>query len=532
MTDKNTLPPAPAARVVFFSGVAGESRRFRCAHPAAMLAARDWSTAVYHLEDVPGLEVIDDSGLVILHRMPYSGYTLGLLRRAAERKIPVAYDIDEPLFSREAVNELSAGGAAAAPAESEYFSPVALPARLRTLLLLVGRLLTGTGGMREQLRELGLDAALLPDGLAEDEFALLQAAAAARPAGDGKIRLLVHTGASAHDLDFAELAEPLRWCLEKYPQVGMVAVGPRQLPAALRESFAGRMVRHACPAAEEYAKIIAATDIHLVPLRDSRGNRGRSINRYLDAAAAGLATIASPVGEYAGLTDGENVRFARSADDWRAALGELIEQPPMRARMAAAAAAWVRAERLPARLAANLLAVVEQLRSGCDPAPPERYAIPDTEVKLAQEELHYYQRRLATLAERVRIAEEESRARTAGLEHYHGLWREAQTARELQVNIAHGLEEQLRVRNAELSALQAELAAARAARDRAAQAAARHEQESAAAASATRAAREQFSRPPAATENITSFPRATTWHRLCQWVRSALPGGPRDADQR
>jgi hypothetical protein len=123
-------------------------------------------------------------------------------------------------------------------------------------------------------------------------------------------------------------------------------------------------------------------DIALAPLRDSPFNRAKSGLKFLEYAAIGAAGIFSDVPAYAGVVEpGVSGLLARTADDWQAALGRLIEDAELRLRLALAAQAAVRqrwllsaqasrwaevyetAARLPAgeRLPAAAVAVLDRL---------------------------------------------------------------------------------------------------------------------------------------------------------------------------
>jgi glycosyltransferase involved in cell wall biosynthesis len=77
-------------------------------------------------------------------------------------------------------------------------------------------------------------------------------------------------------------------------------------------------------------------DIGIAPLEDTEFNRCKSPLKFFDCCALGLAAVCSDVAPYRGvLRDGVNgLRVADSPQAWHAALARLIEDEPLRDRLA------------------------------------------------------------------------------------------------------------------------------------------------------------------------------------------------------
>ncbi|HVN76459.1 MAG TPA: glycosyltransferase [Thermoanaerobaculaceae bacterium] len=85
---------------------------------------------------------------------------------------------------------------------------------------------------------------------------------------------------------------------------------------------------------------LAGCDVGLAPLADDLWTRGKAAYRCVQYAAAGLPTVASPVGANSEVVaDGVTGLWATSPDDWRRALSRLCGDAALRRRMGAAARA-------------------------------------------------------------------------------------------------------------------------------------------------------------------------------------------------
>jgi hypothetical protein len=83
---------------------------------------------------------------------------------------------------------------------------------------------------------------------------------------------------------------------------------------------------------------LAACDVGLAPLTDDAWTRGKGAYRSIQYAAAGLPTVASPVGANCEVvTPGETGLFAITPQEWRAALTTLGSDVNLRRRLGAAA---------------------------------------------------------------------------------------------------------------------------------------------------------------------------------------------------
>jgi len=95
---------------------------------------------------------------------------------------------------------------------------------------------------------------------------------------------------------------------------------------------------------ETQADDLAEADIGLAPLPDNRFTRGKCGFKVLQYSAAGLPTVASPVGVNARyVRDGETGFHAHDSTQWVDKIARLVENPPLRVQMGRKARADVEA---------------------------------------------------------------------------------------------------------------------------------------------------------------------------------------------
>jgi len=97
---------------------------------------------------------------------------------------------------------------------------------------------------------------------------------------------------------------------------------------------------------EDYLPKLADVGAHfgLAPLEDNAFNRGKSDVKFLEYAACGYASLLSPVGEYAELSEGAH-RILVPDNGWEEAISRAIESPALMDQMGRQAQEWVRQNR-------------------------------------------------------------------------------------------------------------------------------------------------------------------------------------------
>jgi len=86
---------------------------------------------------------------------------------------------------------------------------------------------------------------------------------------------------------------------------------------------------------------IGGFDIGIAPLADIAWNHARSDIKLKEYAASGVPWLASPVGPYLGLGEGEGGRLVPD-DGWFEALDRLVSRPRERRKLSKKASAWAK----------------------------------------------------------------------------------------------------------------------------------------------------------------------------------------------
>jgi predicted O-linked N-acetylglucosamine transferase (SPINDLY family) len=97
---------------------------------------------------------------------------------------------------------------------------------------------------------------------------------------------------------------------------------------------------------EQYLDALGSCDIGLLPLGPTPFNRMKSDLKFLEHAGHGVTALASPTVYEGSIIDGQTGLLFRDANEFETKLRALIEDVPLRRRLATAAYAWAKNERL------------------------------------------------------------------------------------------------------------------------------------------------------------------------------------------
>ncbi|WP_227000219.1 glycosyltransferase family protein [Phenylobacterium soli] len=178
------------------------------------------------------------------------------------------------------------------------------------------------------------------------EVAVFPNAAFALPAPERKAARRVFFGALNRTAAGVEAARALGPLAKARADVEFVVVADREVFEAL-----GAANATFSPALDyqAYLDLLRTCEIALSPLGDSAYEACKSDLKFIEAAANGAVTIASPTVYAATIRDGVTGLIARAPEDWPRLLQRLLDDAALRQRLAGAAHDYVRGERLFAR---------------------------------------------------------------------------------------------------------------------------------------------------------------------------------------
>ena len=140
-----------------------------------------------------------------------------------------------------------------------------------------------------------------------------------------------------------EVARSLAPVVAEFPDVEFVVLGDRAVFDALPTA---NKVYEDYLAYEAYLARMAACAVSLSPIEAGPGRETKSDAKFLDAARAGVVTIASPLIYDRVIRHGENGLLARSLADWAPLLRRALADPAASRAMGRRAWDYVRAERM------------------------------------------------------------------------------------------------------------------------------------------------------------------------------------------
>jgi len=335
-------PSAPAlAQGRRFVAIVGDlnlpqCKKYRVEQLAAFWQAQGVSCDFSHYEDLPrAVRLMNQATHLIEYRLQSNAMTEMLRYEARRLKLPVLYDIDDPLFSI-AAYETYGNMVALDPWLKQNF--LAEAPKYLTMMNGADLMTMSTPGLADHaalhsprpvfLRRNFADAATLKDGAA---------AMARRAAPDGLFRVCFASGSQGHEVDFAEIAEPLAAFILAKPNRRLRLLGHFEtghLPEGLKERC--EVMPFSDYAA--YLDNLASADCAVMPLADDVFNQCKSAVRVIDAHSVGVPSIVGPVSDMSQMIeDGVTGFVAHSQDAWSTALDTLATDAKARTAMGRAA---------------------------------------------------------------------------------------------------------------------------------------------------------------------------------------------------
>lgn len=360
-------------RVLFASGIDGFCHRYAVLHWAEQLATQDVASTVRAHTDPRLAWDLATHDVLVLYRVPDGAFVRHILAQARTLGRPAVFAVDD-LIVDPALTDPPPIRGRDADERRLWHDGVA---RYRRTLEACDAFLATSAPLQATGDAAGTRSYLHRAGLSAREIALGAAArgtSAPRERAVG-VRLGYFSGTATHDADLATIAPALRAVLQRHPTARLVVVGPVALAPVL-DDCAAQIERAPLVAWPELPARIAEVDVNLAPLvwRDPFVAAKGAV-KYLEAAAVGVPTVASPTDAYRdAIRDGETGLLASDVAEWEVALAALIADAARRRRLGDAARADVALRFSPAAQGAALHAiladVVAQHRPAAVPAAP------------------------------------------------------------------------------------------------------------------------------------------------------------------
>ena len=326
-------------RVVFVSGTAGDTRRFRCDYAAEQLRHVGAETDVLAWEDGASLADVrlGDADCLVLHRLEWDEGVEELLTRAGERGVPSVFDTDDLVFDADAAVSWFVG--LGAEGRRGSFD------RQRRTLAACDAATVSTRPLARFARAVNSRVAVTPNAAGVEMLREGEAARVAREGVSVDPPLITYlSGTPTHDRDVLDAADGLVTLLETFPDAHLLVVGYLELDERF-DPFAERLERRRFQPRERLPGLLARSTVAIAPLE--RGNpfaQAKSCLKYLEAALVATPTVATDAPDFVrAIGHGDNGLLVRRPSDWADALATVLAMPEYAASVGRRAYADVRA---------------------------------------------------------------------------------------------------------------------------------------------------------------------------------------------
>ncbi|MFK7837004.1 MAG: glycosyltransferase [Sulfitobacter sp.] len=313
-----------------------QCRKYRVEQLAAFWRARGVEFEFTHYQDVQRATRIMQTATHLMEYRLQADTASEMLRYEAHRlRLPILYDLDDPLFSVSAY-ETYGNMDVLDPAAKAHF----LNDAPKYLSMMNGAdvVSVSTPGMATHLGLYSNRPVYLRRNFADTPTleAGTRAMQEERPT-DGIFRVAFASGSQGHEADFAEILAPLTEFILEDRNRRLMLIGhfnPKHFPKALVPQIEPTKFT----SYERYLSTLRRADCAVMPLCDDIFNSCKSGVRVIDAAAVAVPSIVGTVGDLPELVMHEATGFiAKGAADWTTSLRALADDPSAAVHMGQAA---------------------------------------------------------------------------------------------------------------------------------------------------------------------------------------------------
>lgn len=319
-----------------------QCRKYRVEQPDELWRTAGVDYAYAHYQDVQRcVSILQDATHVMYYRLQSNDLTRMYTYEARRLRLPILYDLDDPLFSISAYATYE--NMKALPPEMKAHFLAEAPKYLDTMMT-ADLISVSTPSLQAHTR-LYLPTPVYCRRNFADRVTLQAGALVKREATQldnktdtkGGFRVAFASGSQGHEVDFAVIQDDLTAFLEADPARTLVILGhfdKALLPADLRD----QIETHAFSNYTAYLRTLATVDCAVMPLTDDIFNRCKSGVRVIDAAAVSVPSLVGTVSDMVHMVeDSITGRVLPPQASWYDALEDLAQDPEVARAMGAAA---------------------------------------------------------------------------------------------------------------------------------------------------------------------------------------------------
>lgn len=346
-------------KILFLSGVKGDTRRYRTFHPYEQLRLAGVDCQIAHITDPRLREKARRASVVILHRVAMDRYVESLLADWQQRGALLMLDVDDLVFDPQAFRWINSPDFSDPLRAALYQEEMH---RQRLTFDACQAVIASTEFLAGHVRQQGKPAWVHRNAFSLEMLNRAEAAYRSRPDRTDRVVIGYASGTPTHDEDFALVKPALKKLLLQHPQAEVWIIGPLD-PGKDWGNLAPRIRRLPLVSWRELPEYLVQFDINLAPLvMDNPFAQSKSEIKYMEAALVRVPTIASPTDAYHfAIRPGENGYLATNDSEWEEALALLTEQPHQPRTSGEEAYTQVRQSYHPELRAAELLSTLDQI---------------------------------------------------------------------------------------------------------------------------------------------------------------------------
>ena len=292
-------------------------------------------------DGVAALQAVENADVLVLCRSRYSRGVASLLQRARALGTTVLFDVDDLVFDTRLTHLImeTLDEAIDEPQLDYWFSYIS---RIATTLRLCDGAITTNEFLAERLRDVhDVPIYIIPNFLNRSQITvsqrLMHLKSESQFSRDDFIHLGYFSGTPTHNRDFAIVEPAIAALMADDPRVRLRVVGFLDLSGPLT-AYTDRIEFVPLQDFLNLQRLISEVEINVVPLQDNVFTNCKSELKYFEAAAVGTISVASPTFALRrAIRHAENGLLVR-AQDWHAALRDVLAALDDTPAMAMAAA--------------------------------------------------------------------------------------------------------------------------------------------------------------------------------------------------
>ncbi|MGR3637587.1 MAG: glycosyltransferase [Shimia sp.] len=300
-----------------------QCRKYRVEQLDEIWRLADVDYSFSHYEDVArSTAILQDATHVMFYRLCTTPVTSMLSYEARRLRLPILYDLDDPLFSVSAYGTYENMKALPTWQKKHFMNEAP---KYLDVMNSADMLSVSTPGMKAHAELYSTRPIHVRRNFADSQA--LQAGARAMKSlpkvrNEG-FRVAFASGSQGHEIDFNLIVDDVTAFLAGGADRKLVILGHFNLKL-LPEGLRGQVETHPFSDYETYLEKLASVDCAVMPLTDDIFNRCKSAVRVIDAASVGVPSIVGSVSDMAEVVDdGQTGHVIASGGSWAEALDKM-----------------------------------------------------------------------------------------------------------------------------------------------------------------------------------------------------------------